>query len=247
MTISAVVLFGSRARGDHDAGSDVDLLFVTGEPRPRHHAVSHLSLSLYPMDKLLSQAADGDLFIFHLVSEAQPIYDPSGELIRLRAAFTFRASYDRDVAQASDLGWLLSRFGDALPNDGLVNRRIAWCVRSILIARAAEQRRPVFSPSGLAEFSQDIAVEALIRQKSASHPPGRDTLCSLRQFLEGWGKPDPVPRAHTADEYRQVFALTNNHVAQGTLAGLLASSDYALSEEGLSPNIAAGRTSSSPP
>ena len=227
MTILAVILFGSRARGDHNAGSDVDLLFITGEPQPRHHAVSKLSLSLYPMDKLLSQAADGDLFVFHLVSEAKPIYDPAGEFIRLQAAFRFRDSYDRDVAQASDLGWLLSRFGDVLPNERLVNRRIAWCVRTILIGRAAEKRRPVFSPAALAAFSQDIAVDGLIRQKSASRPPEPDTLRCLRHFLERWGKPEPVPMAQAPDDYNQAFAMTNNHVAQGTLKSLLEDFDYA--------------------
>ena len=202
MTISAVLLFGSRARGDYDAGSDVDLLFVTGEPQPRHHAVGNLSLSLYPIDKLLSQAADGDLFVFHLVSEAKPIYDPAGEFTRLKMAFQFRDSYDRDVARASDLGWLLSRFGDALPNAGLVNRRITWCVRSILIGRAAEQRRAIFSPAALAAFSQEIAINGLIRQKSVGRPPEADTLRCLRHFLERWGKPDPVPTPVAAGRAR---------------------------------------------
>lgn len=226
MTISAVALFGSRARGDHDEGSDVDLLFITSELQPRHRAVNNLSLSLYPMDKLLSRAADGDLFLLHLTSEAKPIYDPAGDFARLRETFRFRASYDRDVQQASDLGWLLGRFGGELPNDKLVNKRIAWCVRSILIARAAELRCPVFSPKALSAFSEDSTVDGLIRQKSADRPPTSDTLRHLLQFLEHWGKADPVPMANAPDRYREAFARTKNNVAQSTLRGLLTNSEY---------------------
>lgn len=226
MTISAVALFGSRARGDHEAGSDVDLLFVTAESRPRHRTVSNLSLSLYPLSGLLDRAADGDLFICHLVHEAKPIYDPVGELSRLRAAFRFRDSYTREVGHASDLGWLLGRFGGSLPNSGLANRRIAWCVRTILIARSAEHRRPVFSAKELAAFSADPSVARLIRQKTAEGPPSQATLSDLRGFLERWGEPDPAPAADEAADYSDLFQEAGNDVAQRTLDGLLASLEY---------------------
>jgi hypothetical protein len=36
MSVSAIALFGSRARGDHESGSDTDLLLITSEPTPRH-------------------------------------------------------------------------------------------------------------------------------------------------------------------------------------------------------------------
>jgi len=226
MTISAVVLFGSRARGDHGDGSDVDLLFVTGGPQPRHRTVSNLSLSLYPLDTLLNRAAGGDLFVCHLVYEAKPIYDPVGEFTRLRAAFRFRESYDREVQHASDLGWLLGRYGAALPNSGLVNRRIAWCVRTILIARSAEHRHPIFSPKALTVFSEDPSVGSLIKQKTAIDPPGPTVLLGLRGFLEKWGESDPAPTADDPADYRELFERTHNDVARGTLDGLFTSSEY---------------------
>jgi predicted nucleotidyltransferase len=226
MTISAVALFGSRARGDHGEGSDVDLLFITAEQHPRHRMVSNLSLSLYPITTLLERAADGDLFICHLAYEAKPIYDPAGEFARVRAAFQFRDSYDREVRHASDLGWLLGRFADTLPNSSLANRRIAWCVRTILIARSAERRRPVFSPSELAKFSADSTVANLILQKSSNAAPSKAVLELLRRFLQKWGAADPAPNARMADEYADLFRDAGNDVGGRTLDGLLGGLAY---------------------
>lgn len=226
MTISAVALFGSRARGDHGEGSDVDLLFITAEQHPRHRMVSNLSLSLYPINALLERAADGDLFICHLAYEAKPLYDPEGEFARVRSAFRFRDSYDREVRNASDLGWLLARFADDLPNSSLANRRIAWCVRTILIAKSAELRRPIFAPSELAAFSADSAVATLIRQKSYSTAPSRSLLALLREFLQKWGASDPAPHAEAAAEYEDSFRDSGNDVGGRTLEGLFGNLAY---------------------
>jgi hypothetical protein len=227
MTISAVLLFGSRARGDHEEGSDLDLLFVTSEPQPRHRAVDHISLSLYPLNTLLDRAAGGDLFVCHLVYEAKPIYDPTGELARLRAAFRFCDSYAREVAHASDLGWMLARFGRSAPNSSLANRRIAWCVRTILIARSAERRHPVFSQRDLAAFAAQESVARLIRQKSSDGPPSQEVLGELRRFLEQWGERDPVPAAAEAFDYEHTFVQSGNDVGRQTLEGVMSDQDYA--------------------
>lgn len=226
MTISAVALFGSRARGDHGEGSDVDLLFITAERHPRHRTVNNLSLSLYPIDWLLDRAADGDLFICHLAHEAKPLYDPAGEFARVRSTFQFRDSYDREIRHASDLGWLLGRFADDLPNSSLANRRIAWCVRTILIAKSAERRRPIFAPSELTEFSGDATVATLIRQKSSDTAPSEAVLALLREFLQKWGASDPVPDAGSPDEFKVVFRDSGNDVGCRTLSGLLGGNVY---------------------
>jgi predicted nucleotidyltransferase len=42
MAISAIFLFGSRAREDHERGSDTDLLLVASEDAPRHSTIGNL-------------------------------------------------------------------------------------------------------------------------------------------------------------------------------------------------------------
>ncbi|MFI4973076.1 MAG: nucleotidyltransferase domain-containing protein [Caulobacterales bacterium] len=226
MTVSTVALFGSRARGDQEDGSDIDLLLVTQEDRPRHVTMGNLSLSFYPLEDLLAGARQGDLFVCHLCQEAKPIYDPAHELGRLRSALRLRASYSDVVKKASDLAWYLARYGGQLPHAHLVNRRIAWCVRTILISRAAELRRPVFSAGQLAAFADDPGVERLIRRKMESDPPSSRIRGRLRALLVKWGTSDPVGRTACMDAYRTVFESTESAVALQTLKGLADTSDY---------------------
>lgn len=44
-----VILFGSRARGDHDERSDVDFLVVEDAPRPRRAEIVRLQRALSPL------------------------------------------------------------------------------------------------------------------------------------------------------------------------------------------------------
>ena len=55
-----------------------------------------------------------------------------------------------EIAHATDLGWYLAKFGDELNSDLQVKRSL-WCIRTILIARSAERRDPIFAPQLLAE------------------------------------------------------------------------------------------------
>jgi predicted nucleotidyltransferase len=47
-----IVLFGSRARGNHRPGSDIDLLIIEDSPLPRHHRAIPLYAALadIPLD-----------------------------------------------------------------------------------------------------------------------------------------------------------------------------------------------------
>lgn len=226
MTISAVALFGSQARGDSEENSDVDLLLVTSEDTPRHVTMGNLSLSLYPRTHLFDRARKGDLFVCHLAAEAKAIHDPEGVLPALKEALKLRSSYDTEIAAASDLGWLLARFARDLPDVELANRRIAWCVRTILIARSAEAGKPVFSAAHLAAFAGDSRIGELINQKNSDEAPSLATTDQLRGFLQGWGKTDPVPGASKPSDYRPIFRHSDNRVALATLKGRSRNADY---------------------
>ena len=212
--ISAILLFGSRAREDNRRGSDTDLLLIAPPGSPRHKSIGHLSMFFYPWDKLIEDARDGDLFVCHIVREAKPVFDPLGQLEQLRDAFRLRTSYSREIAQARDLGWLLDRHAAAL-SPGLVVRRMIWCVRTILIARRAERGTPVFAPAELADGVPDSASELLANR----HQRRLDVAIRqrFRHFMTQEGGLPPLPPEATAEDYRALFARTGNKVGLQTV------------------------------
>lgn len=214
MTMEAVLLFGSQARGDALPGSDVDVLLLTAEERTRHVAMGTISFYLYPWRYLLSAARRGDLFACHVSCEAKALHDPKRRLDRLREAFKFKASYAEEMARAGELGWFIVRYAETLP-DAVVAKRAAWCVRTMLIARAADQRRPIFAASELALFSGCDSVIKLIGNKD--EPSAAEVSADLlRTFLKGFGVADPIPQGNV-DAFRELFRRTGNHVAEQTL------------------------------
>lgn len=215
MPVAATLLFGSLARADQTEGSDTDLLLIGLEEETRHVTVGHLSLFLYPWTQLERDARDGDLFVCHLVQEAKPLIDPDGYLERLRQAFRYRVSYAAEIGRATDLAWFLANFGNEL-NPQLLFRRALWCVRTVLIARSAEARQPVFAPARLA----DTTLSAPARDLLLDRRTARDSVAVqkvLRDFLirdqasDHWL--DGVNRA----AFIKRFETTANKVALHTL------------------------------
>jgi len=215
MAVAATLLFGSLARADHTEGSDTDLLMINLDDETRRVSIGGLSLFLYPWRQLEQDARDGDLFVCHLVREAKPIIDPDNYLRKLQAVFEFRSTYQDEMSRAADLGWYLVRFGDEL-NSNLLAKRALWCIRTILIARSAEQRDPIFSPRRLAEKTQSALARNILCNRRRRH---EDTVVreSLRQFLSdeapGCRKLELTDRA----AFMKSFAETSNKVALQTL------------------------------
>ena len=215
MAVAATLLFGSRARADHTEGSDTDLLLVNLGKETRHSSVGHLSLFLYPWRALEQDARDGDLFVCHLVQEAKPLVDPLDYLPRLRSAFQFRSTYEDEIRRAADLGWFLVRFGDEL-NPLLQAKRALWCIRTILIARSAEHRNPVFAPKQLAERTRSASGRELLTHRRHRYD---DAIlrASLRRFLEEEAPPDSAFEYINRDTFLDRFNATSNKVALQTL------------------------------
>jgi predicted nucleotidyltransferase len=215
MSITAILLFGSLARADQSEGSDTDLLMITGDDETRHLSVGHLSMFLYPWRRLKLDAQDGDLFVCHLVREAKAIFDPDGYLLKLREAFQLRSDYRREIAQATDLGWFLTRFGGGL-NSALQAKRTLWCIRMILIARSAESGDPAFAPKILADQSKSTFARELITRR---HERWSDEAMrhSLRQFLEEEATTEPFHKQADQATFIKRFTWTSNKVALQTL------------------------------
>lgn len=215
MPVVATALFGSLARGDQSEGSDTDLLMISHDEETRHVSIGHLSLFLYPWTQLEEDARAGDLFVCHLVHEGKPLIDPEGYLPRLQQAFQFRPTYEVEISKATDFAWFLVNFGAEL-NSRLLVKRALWCVRTILIARSAERKDPVFAPDRLAEQTSSDSARDLLRNRRGARDAAAVSQ-SLRQFLI-----DDVSEDHSlanADRAKFVdrFVATSNKVAIQTL------------------------------
>lgn len=213
--VSAILLFGSRARADHARGSDTDLLLVAPSDTPRHKSIGHLSMFFYPWAKLLADAENGDLFVCHIVREAKPIFDPADRLAILRQHFRLRSSYAREIGLARDLGWLLDRHAGELPSP-LAVKRIIWCVRTILIARLAERGTPLFAPADLVAFAGHSPAAALVAER---HQQRLDIAMRhrFRLFLLEQFGPASVPPQWGIAEFRALFEISGNQVGLRTI------------------------------
>ncbi len=212
---SAILLFGSRARRDNDPTSDTDLLFICQEPHPRHVSAGRTSMFFYPWNRLLADAQNGDLFVGHLVQEAQALSDPLNQLGQLRISFRLRASYQREIDHASDLGWFLSRFPDYL-KPSLTAKRMVWCVRTILIARLAESGNLVFAPRALADSAESSAASYLIMERRRRLPDEKMQR-NFKRFLLMWTERQRWHREEPAESFIKRFRETSNEVALKTL------------------------------
>jgi hypothetical protein len=215
MAIAATLLFGSLARADQSEGSDTDLLMVNLKEETRHVSVGHLSLFVYPWRQLKQEAHSGDLFVCHLVREAKALVDPDGYLAKLQKSFQFRSTYEDDIGRAADFGWYLVLFGHEL-NSALLAKRAIWCIRTILIARSAERRDPVFAPHRLAEQTRSAAAHELLSNR---HRPRDDAAVRqlLRVFLEAEALSDRGLQDADRADFLEKFVATSNKVALQTL------------------------------
>ena len=215
MPVVATLLFGSLARADQSEGSDTDLLMIGLDEETHHVSIGHLSLFLYPWYTLENNARDGDLFVCHLACEAKPLFDPEGYLSRIKEAFQFRTDYMTEIAHATDLGWYLVKYGDEL-NSHLRAKRALWCLRTILIARSAERREPVFAPQLLAEQTRSVAGRDLLARRHSARDDA-EVCHSLRLFLEEETTHDTFREQADQSAFVERFRATSNKVALQTL------------------------------
>jgi len=212
MTISAVALFGSRARGDQTPASDTDLLLVsTDRGPPLHTGMGQVSLSTYGFADLVQKAEDGDLFVWHCLFEGRAIHDPEHLFDDLRARFRLRTSYAREIGHGAAVGWLLARFGQSMNNSALAARRATWAVRTILIARSAEAGGPKFAAQELETLAPITETSRLIQLKSG---PRFDAAAAvdLHRFLDWCALPDPLPEASVPSDFDPLFMSSGNSV-----------------------------------
>jgi len=216
MSILALALYGSRAREDSDKDSDVDVFALSTEPTYRMIIQNKLNIACYPESLAMKRAREGDLFILHITKEGKIIYDTSAYFQKLKNEFRYKDSYAKEVTDASELGWMLINIATNLSNFTLLNRRIAWCVRTILIAKSAEQKEPCFSAQNLCDFFGNSDIYTLIKNKN-NDSFDETIIKNFRNFIDFFGTQSTIlVQRPDMSAYQDHFKKTNNIIGLKT-------------------------------
>lgn len=145
---AALILYGSRARGEARPGSDVDLILAEdGESLRPPRTVHGVSVHLYSKGWLEKEIRAGSLFAYHVAFEGVALHDTDSFLERLRAKFRKKSSYREDaVTAALVLRMLLERDWQ---DNREARRRYFWAVRTIIISDAADHNTFLFASAAL--------------------------------------------------------------------------------------------------
>jgi hypothetical protein len=212
VAILGVALFGSRAREDGGSHSDTDLLALTTDRQPSYAVRNGVVLSSFPYGLMLQRAGVGDLFVLHVNTEATVLYQSAAFPVfkTMKESFRFKDDYLREIGLPSDVGWFLLRFGERLRSARLLNSRMAWVTRTILIARAAARQQPIFGARQLAEFSGSSDVLTLIENRNSG---ARDPSMIERfaEFIRNHGAREPRMPTNL-EEQKQFFRAERNGV-----------------------------------
>ena len=208
MFIIGVAAYGSHARKEGGPQSDFDLLGITTGDAPNSISQGKVCVSNYPLRQIICRAGLGDLFVLHIASEAKVLYEAWPVFEQIKRSFRYKDEYGREIRLAADAGWFLARHESMLPDPRLRNEKMAWCTRTILIAKAASERRPIFSARRLAEYAGWPDVQAIIDNKdnplAAPHIAAR-----FHEFLAACGVKSPAPVATLTDEKARFDADRN--------------------------------------
>ena len=184
--VRAVLVYGSVARGEHHAGSDLDILQIVDDVREQF-AMGNIQVAPYTWDRLEGMARNGSLFIAHLVEEGRPLYDPENLFQRLQDCY-------REVPLAIELRSLQVTsclldvssevYKDFWPG---LHKCAAFVLRSLAYVQARQRNCRSFSLARVTEILGDTRLVHIITIRSLSFPDERtfrSVLSTMRETRE---------------------------------------------------------------
>lgn len=149
--MKALAIFGSTARNERSFDSDIDMLGIYDERKISSISKGNVSLFLYPESILREKMRSGDLFALHLVKESIPIYG-ADKLESIYRDFKYKKDYIMEINTAIKVSRKIISIYSSLKEHKEANKKMAWCLRTIIISISAQNKNPVFSKKSLSEY-----------------------------------------------------------------------------------------------
>jgi hypothetical protein len=212
-----LILYGSYARGDHNAASDVDVLRVGHQRALRESIDDSITLHTYTLADLRRMASDGSLFVLHLLREGRALHDPNGTMEKLETAFRRPVSYVGTARRRLSHAVRLLDIDEALfaqaPREFLATA--AFICRSMVYATHAEGDAFSFSLRTLALRDEDAALLLWAKQAAPTYVTFRRLRRAARTYFSN--EPDRVEARSMAE----LAALGTDGAFDGLLRRIL--------------------------
>jgi Nucleotidyltransferase domain len=183
---TALLLYGSHARGDAGESSDVDVLQVTPTHTPPY-AVGRVNVTCYTVEQLLRIARRGGLFARHVIEEALPIADPQDLLGTMKAAYVPPSDYLGVKREVSDCAPLLDvAEPEFIENAEGFGSLASYLIRTYLYATAFDQGARSFAMEHVLDLlGQHRAGSILSNVRSQRSFPAFAAACTFFEKLTG--------------------------------------------------------------
>lgn len=165
--ITAMLIYGSQARGDATATSDLDLLALVPEQRPSLHC-GDISISFYTNSQL--ETGIGTLFGTHLKRDSKILWDPDGTLMIIISKMG-DLDTGRLFQRATSMSTIFTTRNYDLPKylEGL-SKHARYLLRSCLYTQAIANGQPCFSVREIASRHGDPELVNLLASRQSDDP-----------------------------------------------------------------------------